>query len=96
MFCINTGCIHTEEDTNTEMVFRPATYNFPRSRGRRSFELKTDGILVEGALLRMTADKRRRGHGNCKTATSSSCIRSQPRNRAESCILFLWIRTDWL
>lgn len=39
-----------EEDTNTEIVFRPATYNFPRSRGRRSFELKPDGILVEGGM----------------------------------------------
>jgi hypothetical protein len=35
-----------EEDTDTEMVFRPATYNFPRSRGRESFELKPDGSLV--------------------------------------------------
>jgi hypothetical protein len=39
-----------EEDTNTEIVFRPATYNFPRSRGRRSFELKPDGSLVEGGI----------------------------------------------
>jgi hypothetical protein len=37
-----------EEDTDTEMIFRPATYNFPRSRGRRSFELMPDGSLVEG------------------------------------------------
>ena len=39
-----------EEDTNTEIVFRPATYNFPRSRGRRSFELKPNGTLVEGGM----------------------------------------------
>jgi hypothetical protein len=39
-----------EEDTATEIVFRPATYNFPRSRGRRSFELKPDGSLVEGGI----------------------------------------------
>ena len=45
-----------EEDTDTQMVFRPATYNFPRSRGRRSFELKPDGSLVEGG---MAADDRR-------------------------------------
>ena len=36
-----------EEDTDTEMVFRPATHKFPPSRGRRSFELKPDGQLVE-------------------------------------------------
>ncbi len=36
-----------EEDTDTEMVFRPATFDFPPSRGRKGFELKTDGGLVE-------------------------------------------------
>lgn len=36
-----------EEDTATELVFRPATFNFPRARGRVSFELKPDGSLVE-------------------------------------------------
>jgi hypothetical protein len=39
-----------EEDTDTEMVFRPATYAFPRSRGRRGFELKRDGSLVESRI----------------------------------------------
>ena len=37
-----------EEDTETEMVFRPASHPFPRSRGRRSFELRPDGTFVEG------------------------------------------------
>lgn len=36
-----------EEDTASEMVFRPATFNFPRSRGRKGFELKPDGTLVD-------------------------------------------------
>ncbi len=36
-----------EEDTETEMVFRPASHPFPRSRGRRSFELRPDGTFVE-------------------------------------------------
>ena len=39
-----------EEDTEREMVFRPATFEFPPSRGRRSFELKPDGGLVEGGI----------------------------------------------
>lgn len=39
-----------EEDTDTEMVFRPAAFNFPRSRGRTSFELKRDGTLVQGGI----------------------------------------------
>jgi hypothetical protein len=32
------------------MVFRPATFEFPPSRGRMSFELKPDGSLVEGGI----------------------------------------------
>jgi hypothetical protein len=39
-----------EEDTEEEMVFRPAAYEFPPSRGRRSFELKPDGTLAEGRI----------------------------------------------
>ncbi len=31
-----------EEDTDTEMVFRPATFRFPPSRGRTGFDLKPD------------------------------------------------------
>ena len=37
-----------EEDSDSEMVYRPADYNFPPSRGRRSLELKPDGSLVKG------------------------------------------------
>ncbi len=37
-----------EEDSETEMVFRPAGHAFPRARGRRSFELRPDGALLEG------------------------------------------------
>jgi len=29
------------------MVFRPSTFNFPRSRGRKGFDLKPDGTLIE-------------------------------------------------
>ena len=35
-----------EEDTANEMVFRPASYAFPRSRGRQSFQLASGGKLV--------------------------------------------------
>ena len=35
-----------EEDTANEMVFRPASYAFPRSRGRKSFQLAPGGKLV--------------------------------------------------
>jgi hypothetical protein len=36
-----------EEDTATERVFRPASFAFPRSRGRSAMALKPDGVLVE-------------------------------------------------
>ncbi|MDX6680894.1 MAG: hypothetical protein QOG94_933 [Solirubrobacteraceae bacterium] len=36
-----------EEDTEDEMVFRPATHPFPPSRGRTSFELRPGGAYVE-------------------------------------------------
>ena len=38
-----------EEDTPHEIVFRPASFRFPPSRGRASFELKPDGTLIERA-----------------------------------------------
>jgi|SRR5579864_5771389 len=36
-----------EEDTAAEMVFRPASFAFGRSRGRAGFDLKPNGSLVE-------------------------------------------------
>lgn len=36
-----------EEDTDDEMVYRPASYPFPPARGRTSFELRPDGSYVE-------------------------------------------------
>lgn len=38
-----------EEDTDGEMVFRPATHPFPPSRGRTSFELHPDGTYLESS-----------------------------------------------
>jgi len=38
-----------EEDTGTEMVFRPSTHPFAPSRGRTSFDLRPDGTYVEGS-----------------------------------------------
>ena len=36
-----------EEDTEHEMVFRPATADLPPSRGRRGLELSPDGTYTE-------------------------------------------------
>jgi hypothetical protein len=34
-----------EEDTPTEVIYRPASYKLPRSRGRTGFELRPDGTV---------------------------------------------------
>src|SRR5437016_4227940 len=34
-----------EEDSPGQMVFRPKSYSFPPSRGRKSFRLSSDGSL---------------------------------------------------
>src|SRR5438552_2214834 len=39
-----------EEDKDAEMVFRPAHFSFPPSRGRKSFELKPDGQLIQSGI----------------------------------------------
>lgn len=39
-----------EEDTEGEMVFRPAGTDLPPSRGRMAFELRADGTFEETGL----------------------------------------------
>lgn len=39
-----------EEDTDTEMVFRPATFALPLSRGRRQLELIADGTVIDSRI----------------------------------------------
>ena len=39
-----------EEDTEDEMVFRPADAELPPSRGRVAFELRADGSFAETGL----------------------------------------------
>jgi hypothetical protein len=39
-----------EEDTDTEMVFRPDDFDFPPSRGRVALELKKDGTALERGI----------------------------------------------
>src|SRR5262245_27229452 len=46
------GCwLHShEEDTDTTAVYRRAEYEFPPARGRRGFELRPDGTLIEEGI----------------------------------------------
>ena len=39
-----------EEDTDTELVFRPEGYDLPRSRGRVSFLLRDDGTFTDSGI----------------------------------------------
>ena len=39
-----------EEDDGGTMVFRPAGWELPPSRGRVAFELRPDGTMVEGSI----------------------------------------------
>jgi len=39
-----------EEDTETEDIYRPASYDFPPSRGRKSFDIRPDGKVVEHGI----------------------------------------------
>jgi hypothetical protein len=50
-----------EEDTEHEMVFRPADRPFPPSRGRMRFELLPDGTFVESAPGPTDAPEERAG-----------------------------------
>ena len=36
-----------EEDSDTEMVFRPASFKFPLSRGRAGFDLKANKSYID-------------------------------------------------
>ena len=38
-----------EEDNAEELIFRPDTFHFPRSRGRRSIDLKSTGKLLDAS-----------------------------------------------
>jgi hypothetical protein len=36
-----------EEDQGDTRVYRPSSYQFPRSRGRSGFELRPDGSMID-------------------------------------------------
>jgi len=39
-----------EEDTDAELIYRPSTFAFPRSRGRAALALHADGTYSEDAI----------------------------------------------
>jgi hypothetical protein len=65
-----------EEDTNEQMVFRSAAFDFPPSRGRRSFELKPDGSLGEGRIG--PTDRPLESQGTWKLEDDRLILRADP------------------
>jgi hypothetical protein len=51
-----------EEDSGSQMVFRPASFAFPPSRGRMSFELRADGSYAERSPGPVDAPEDSSGH----------------------------------
>src|SRR5256885_16207397 len=48
---LNRRWVHAhEEDTDRQMVFRPAEVDLPPSRGRVAFELRPDGTFAESGI----------------------------------------------
>jgi hypothetical protein len=51
-----------EEDTEEEMVFRPASHAFPPSRGRLSLQLRADDTYVESSPGPADVPEESQGH----------------------------------
>jgi hypothetical protein len=50
-----------EEDTPDVRVYRPASYNFPRSRGRIGFEFREGGELIYHGIGRADGSEQSSG-----------------------------------
>jgi hypothetical protein len=70
-----------EEDTPDTMVFRPVTHSFPPSRGRRGFELRPDGTMVDQAIA---PDDRRSSRQGTWQLTGNNQLQLQPVDAGSS------------
>ncbi len=61
-----------EEDTATQVVYRPATFKLPPSRGREAFDLRADGSLVTFAIG--PTDRREPSAGSWQLEGSGSVV----------------------
>ncbi|MGA2134557.1 MAG: hypothetical protein ABSH50_19885 [Bryobacteraceae bacterium] len=65
-----------EEDSADEMVFRPATFAFPRSRGRAGYDFRADGsVTVSGPS---PEDKQSTTEGHWELPASDTLILTLP------------------
>lgn len=71
-----------EEDSATTVVYRPADFDFPRSRGRKSFELGPGGRYMES--VPGPSDQPRAGSGKWDIDDDKIVIRSPSTGAARS------------
>ena len=69
-----------EEDSATEMVFRPASFAFPPSRGRAGFDLKPDQSFVEIGIA--PADGPQESRGSWKLENNQLQLFKKPSRTA--------------
>jgi hypothetical protein len=95
---IQQSWIHShEEDTETEMVFRPADYDFPLSRGRTGFELKPNHKLVEINIAPTDGANEEIGSWDLKAADDKNLtLQLSPNNSAPRKLLIESIAEDRL
>ena len=80
-----------EEDTADEMVFRPQTHPFPPSRGRRSFELRPDGSMIDHGIGPDDRPSSRSGSWEVKGANELELRPADPMARSTT---FQVLRAD--
>lgn len=74
--------VHSHEEDGTDtMVFRPSSFKFPPSRGRRSFQLRADGSLVSSGP---GPDDRAVRADGAWTLDNSDVLTLQPTGKAPS------------
>jgi hypothetical protein len=83
-----------EEDTDTEMVFRPASYSFPLSRGRRSFELRPDGSLIEHGIA--PTDRRQSTKGKWELEDNDQLVFKSSEAEASKVMQIVSVNKDRL
>jgi hypothetical protein len=66
-----------EEDTDAHTVFRPATFAFPPSRGRKGFELRSDGSMTSFGVG--PTDRRESSEGKWKLSGEELTLEGDER-----------------
>lgn len=80
--------IHShEEDTASEMIFRPASFAFPPSRGRQGFEFRPDRSYVELAIG--PTDKQEQSFGHWKIEENNTLVMQKGGSSGPHRVLYI-------